>query len=150
MRSRYVEQTMSTSEHLIFETRLHWAMFWWVIFLIPFFPPYMQALMHHDSFAFQILVIVALIVIPSIIKYETSEFTVTNKRLVVKVGWLRRRTIELNMDKIESVVIDQGIFGRWLNYGTVVFTGIGATKEPFKKVAYPFELRAAVMDAMSK
>lgn len=81
-----------------------------------------------------------------LIEYKTSEFAVTNKRVIVKVGLLRRRTLELLLQKVETVGVDQPILGRLLGFGTIVVTGTGGTKEPFANIADPLEFRRQVQE----
>ncbi len=153
MRSKYVEQTMSSGESLIYEAKLHWIVFRWVaLVLFLFFIAIVSSPSSQEASSFIPLLLLILLLFgsPTWLTYKKSEFAVTNKRLVVKVGWISRRTLELNVDKIESASVDQGIMGRLFDYGTITFTGLGATKERFKKVANPFGLRAAVMEAMGK
>ena len=78
------------------------------------------------------------------IRQWSSEFAVTNKRVIIKVGFISRRTIEINMSKVESVEINQDILGRLLNYGTIVVIGTGGTKEPFALIDDPLAFRRAV------
>ena len=78
------------------------------------------------------------------IRQWSSEFAVTNKRVIIKVGFISRRTIEINMSKVESVEVNQDIFGRVLNYGTIVVIGTGGTKEPFALIHDPLPFRRAV------
>jgi len=80
----------------------------------------------------------------SYIRQRTSEFAVTDKRVIIKLGWLSRRTIEINMSRVESVQVDQDIFGRFLNYGTITVIGTGGTKEPFTLIDDPLAFRRAV------
>ena len=79
----------------------------------------------------------------------TSEFGLTDRRVLAKVGWLSRRSIELLLNKVESVGVTQGIGGRLFDYGTVVLTGTGGTREPFKTIASPFEFRKRVQAQIS-
>jgi len=73
-----------------------------------------------------------------------SEFAVTNRRVIIKMGFISRRTIEINMSKVESVEVNQDIFGRMFNYGTIVVIGTGGTKEPFALIDDPLAFRRAV------
>lgn len=81
--------------------------------------------------------------------YSTSEFAVTNKRVVIKVGWLNRRTVETMLSKVEGIGVDQSILGRLLNYGSIVVTGTGGTQERFKNISDPFEFRRQVQAQVS-
>jgi len=79
--------------------------------------------------------------------YATSEFAVTNKRIIIKVGFLKRRTLEMQVQKVETVAVNQGIGARILGYGDILVTGTGGTKEAFRHVSAPLRLRHAVQAA---
>ena len=81
------------------------------------------------------------------IKYKTTEFAITNKRIITKVGFISRNTVELNLNKVESLSINQSITGRLLDYGTVTVHGTGGVKVPLKYIAKPLELRKAFNEA---
>jgi uncharacterized membrane protein YdbT with pleckstrin-like domain len=83
------------------------------------------------------------------IHYLSSEFAITNKRLVIKVGLIQRETLEMVLSKVETIRVDQTIIGRLLNYGTIVVTGTGGTNEPFKSIANPLEFRRQVQTRTS-
>jgi Bacterial PH domain len=74
----------------------------------------------------------------------TTEIAVTNQRVILKRGLIRRDTIEINMPKVESVDIRQSIFGRLLGYGTVIVRGTGGSFNPLTYVSQPLPLRRAV------
>jgi uncharacterized membrane protein YdbT with pleckstrin-like domain len=74
----------------------------------------------------------------------TTEFAVTNKRVIAKSGFLRRNTIEILLSKVESVTVKQSILGRLLNFGTVKVTGTGGTRGTFKLVTAPLALRKVI------
>jgi len=71
----------------------------------------------------------------------TTEIAVTDRRVIYKTGLIRRETNEMNMDKVESVKVDQSILGRLLDYGDVTVLGTGAGFEPLRKIAAPISLR---------
>jgi uncharacterized membrane protein YdbT with pleckstrin-like domain len=71
----------------------------------------------------------------------TTEIAVTNRRIIYKRGFIRRYTVEMHMDKVESVDVDQSIFGRLFNYGDVIIHGTGVGLEPLANVDHPLELR---------
>ena len=77
------------------------------------------------------------------IHYASSEFAVTNKRVVIKVGFINRKTLEMVLTKVETIRVDQSILGRVLNYGTIVVTGTGGTNEPFSVDSKPAGVPAA-------
>jgi len=78
------------------------------------------------------------------ILYTSSEFAITNKRVLIKVGFIHRHTLEMLLAKVETVRVDQGLVARLLGYGTIVVTGTGGTNEPFTSIADPLEFRKQV------
>jgi uncharacterized membrane protein YdbT with pleckstrin-like domain len=76
---------------------------------------------------------------------NTTELVVTSKRVIYKTGLIRRKTIELNHVKVESMHVDQGIIGRLLDYGTLVINGTGGGKTPIPNVDSPLEFRRQAM-----
>lgn len=64
----------------------------------------------------------------SLVNYSASEFGVTNKRILAKVGWAKRRSLDMLLTKVEGIYVEQGILGKILGYGTVVVTGTGAPR----------------------
>jgi len=77
----------------------------------------------------------------------TTEIVVTEKRLIFKRGFISRNTMEMNIDKIESVIVDQSILGRMLNYGDVDVVGTGSSIEDLDTVAAPIALRRSIESA---
>jgi len=80
--------------------------------------------------------------------YRTTEIAITNKRIIVKFGFVSRRTIEINLPKIESLQVDQGMLGRVFNYGTIVVAGAGTPNLSIPGVADPLRFRKHFMEAM--
>jgi uncharacterized membrane protein YdbT with pleckstrin-like domain len=77
----------------------------------------------------------------------TIEIAVTDRRVIYKKGFINRRTVEMNMDKIESVDVEQQLFARLLNYGDITIHGTGEGKEPIREVDHPLEFRSHVTAA---
>ncbi len=74
----------------------------------------------------------------------TTEFGVTNRRVIAKSGFIRLHTAEILLSKIESIFVQQSIWGRLLNMGTVTIRGTGGTKESFKGIADPTVVRMRI------
>ena len=82
-----------------------------------------------------------LLLVPPLVAYRTTEFGVTNKRVIIKVGLVRSHSAEILLSKIEAITVDQDMWGNLLNFGTVGITGTGGTLERFEKIGNPFEFR---------
>ena len=74
----------------------------------------------------------------------TTEIDVTDRRVVYKRGFIRRHTVEMNMDKIESVDVDQSFWGRLLDYGDIIIRGTGVGIEPLHSIGAPLAFRNQV------
>jgi len=124
----YVESNLMKGETVLYRGRLHWIIFFWPVLLFFLIVPLIGAL----------------------IRNATSEFAVTSRRVIVKVGLITRTTLELNLSKVESIGVDQSLLGRMLNYGTIVVVGTGGTREPFADIADPMGFRRAVNEAAAE
>lgn len=74
-----------------------------------------------------------------------TEIVVTDKRIIYKRGFISRTTQEMNITKVETVDVVQGIWGRILGYGTVGVIGTGASLERIPYVASPLKMRNAII-----
>ena len=73
-----------------------------------------------------------------------TELAITDRRVIYKHGFLSRRTVEMNMAKVETVDVEQSILGRLLGFGTIRVRGTGQGIENLTQVAAPLELRNAI------
>ncbi len=117
----YVNNNLVRDERVEFETSYHWIIF------------------------FTLRGLFTLFIAPMIDRY-TDEFAITNKRVIIKTGLISRKTVEMNLSKIESVNVDQSIFGRLFGFGSIQIIGTGGTKEEFKNIASPLKFRKAFQE----
>lgn len=122
----YVESNLLPGEKVVYEGKASAAIYIAPILLIPLFG------------------IGLLFLMVAILYRQTTEMAVTNKRVVMKTGWLSLRTLELNPSKIETCLVKQGIFERMCGYGTVTVVGTGGTKESFHHVSDPMGFRRSL------
>ncbi len=121
---RYVNQNLLKGETVEYETKLHWKVF---VTLSGIF---------------------TLFIYPMILR-STSEFVITNKRVIIKKGWISRETFEMNLNKIETVNVDQSVWGRLFGFGTIVIIGTGGTKEVVDSIRRPLEFRKKFQEVSS-
>lgn len=101
---------------------------------------------YHWMHFFSLHGVLSLFIIPLIQQY-TTEFVVTNKRVVIKKGLIAIWTLEMNLQKIETVNVEQSILGRLLGYGSLTLIGTGGTRERFECIKDPLIFRKAFMEA---
>ena len=148
----YVKEHLLPGEQIVYETRLHWIMFMGPAILSPFILLFTLLFAIAGSPGIIVLWVLYMVIVGGWLyfKRKYSEFGITNKRVVIKTGILRRRSLELLLTKIEGVTVNQGIGGRMLNYGTIVISGVGGTKEPFHQIENPFEFRKRVHEQIGQ
>ncbi|HWG04941.1 MAG TPA: PH domain-containing protein [Beijerinckiaceae bacterium] len=148
----YVNSVLQPGEHLQARSTLHWLIYDRAIvtFLIAigcfiasrFVDPYGEYLLW---IAGLFAAITILFFIPAWLRRLSTEIAVTDRRIIYKRGLIQRHTIEINMDKVESVDVDQSILGRLFDYGTITVRGTGEGIEPLRNISTPIALRNAVM-----
>lgn len=143
----YIDSNLLAGETVVYRTRLHWILFIGpVLFTIVVLAPTTWLLVNGtwNTFAWIPPVVAVVILIPPFIRQQSSDFAVTNKRVMMKVGVFRTRSVELLLGKIEAIAVNQSFVGRILGYGDIVVTGSGGTKEMFSHIQGPLEFRRAV------
>jgi uncharacterized membrane protein YdbT with pleckstrin-like domain len=64
--------------------------------------------------------------------------------VIYKTGIISRKSEEMKLTSIETVEIDQGIFGRILGYGNIKVSGQGASDVVFRVVKDPMAVKRAI------
>ena len=82
--------------------------------------------------------------VPAWFRRFSTEIVVTDRRIILKRGWIRRHTVEMNMQKVESVDVDQTLLGRLFNYGNITIRGTGSIFETLANIDAPLKLRTTV------
>jgi len=88
--------------------------------------------------------------IAAYIRYKTTELAITSKRVIAKFGFISRSTVELNINKVESLQVDQSVMGRLFNFGTLIISGAGNPQAPIPGISSPMEFRRAFMEAQEQ
>ena len=150
---RYIDEILQPGERLLYSTNAHWifylpAILAWIVVAILLV---LSRATTTDSI--NLLCLAAAAVIGVVALYWTvrawfhrwtTETDVTNLRVVHKTGFIKRRTFEMSLDKVESVDVNQSILGRILNYGDVTILGVGEGKETISTIASPLAFRSYI------
>jgi uncharacterized membrane protein YdbT with pleckstrin-like domain len=147
---RYIDDILKPGEKVLYSTNAHW------IFYLPAIAAWIVALLlfvlsrQTTTESIVLLCLAASAVVAIVALYWTlrawfhrwtTETDVTNMRVVHKTGFIKRRTFEMSLDKVESVDVNQSIAGRILNYGDVTVRGVGEGAETIETIAAPLEFR---------
>jgi len=151
----YTAATLQADERPLHKTTLHWMvlvvpMFVALFTLLVIGPIGMIAAWKDHSWVWLLLVIPVAIVASAVLGVKTSELVITDRRVLIKVGFIQRQTFEMFISKIESVAVTQGVIGRFFNYGTVEIRGTGGSAESFATIAAPLQFRDAIQLVQSQ
>jgi uncharacterized membrane protein YdbT with pleckstrin-like domain len=150
---RYIDEILQPGEKVLYSTNAHW------IFYLPAIGAWIVAialliLSRATTVDGLILLCLAASAVAAIAALFwtfrawfhrlTTETDVTNLRVVHKTGFIKRRTFEMALDKVESVDVNQSILGRILNYGDVTIQGVGEGRETIKTIGAPLQFRSHI------
>jgi uncharacterized membrane protein YdbT with pleckstrin-like domain len=162
----YIDRNLVPGEKVVYQTRLHWiVMFWHIVVSIvlleipalvllfyafhhPELDPQTSRLMEGGGIA--LILISGIIMSIGAVKRNATEMAVTNRRVVVKTGIASRKTIEMLLNKIESIEVNETGMGRVLGYGSITLIGTGGTSEPFHLMANPLQFRNQVQQQIER
>ena len=137
----YIEANLLPGETVVQRARLHWIVF---LKAIAVAVVGLAVLVIQPLVGGIIVGIGLLMALPPWLERTTSEFGVTSKRVIIKVGLVQRRTLELLIRQVEAISVDQSLAGRIFNFGTITLTGTGGVRETFHNIANPLEFRRSI------
>jgi uncharacterized membrane protein YdbT with pleckstrin-like domain len=162
----YVESNLVPGESVIYETRLHWIVMLGhvavgcLLLVLPGALLFYYSQSHSgiaasnlylmEGGAVALLLAGIIVILVGTVRRNATEMAVTNRRVVIKTGLASRKTIEMMLNKVESIEVSETAFGRMLGYGTIAVIGTGGTLEPFHNIARPLEFRSQVQQQVEK
>ena len=146
----YVERVLQPGEQVRHVSSIHWILYWpgvlvALVAVAAFWFSTTRPLTNFWLYSGYALALGAIVLLAQEwYQWWITEIAVTNRRVIYKKGWIRRHTNEMNMDKVESVQVDQSILGRMFDYGNVKILGTGEGFKTLRTIASPVELRNSV------
>jgi uncharacterized membrane protein YdbT with pleckstrin-like domain len=131
----YIDDSLIPGEQVIHRARVAWWSQFWLVLLG----------------LLTLVVAVGLVFLAMAwVRVRSTELAITNRRVIAKFGFIRRSTVEINLDKVEALRVEQGLMGRFLNYGTIFISGAGTSVAPIPDIADPLVFRRKFMEATSR
>jgi uncharacterized membrane protein YdbT with pleckstrin-like domain len=144
----YIDDHLLEDEHIVHRTHPHWIMFGGPLALAisgVLLGIALQVMQRDYWYVGAAVVALALLLaVGPWLRYISSEFAVTDKRVLARLGLIRRHSLETLLSKIEAIGVEQDLTGRLLNYSTIVLTGTGGTRETITRIPAPLEFRRQV------
>jgi membrane protein YdbS with pleckstrin-like domain len=129
----YIQQSLTKGEQVVLQARISW---WSQLPLL--------------IFGFLLLPVMGLgllLWLIAVARYFTTEMAITNKRVIAKFGFISRRTVEINLQRIESIQVHQGLLGRLFNYGSIIVSGAGNPQAPIPGISDPLGFRRSFSES---
>jgi uncharacterized membrane protein YdbT with pleckstrin-like domain len=145
----YAERVLQPGETIAYRAKLHWIIYLTglVFLLIAAVAGGFAAAIHDHTVRIGLAVaaVIAFLIalfhlLGAWVRAVSTEIIVTNRRVIYKTGFISRNTVEMNLDKVESVLVRQSLVGRTLNFGSVIVRGVGAGLEPVASISDPLSL----------
>jgi uncharacterized membrane protein YdbT with pleckstrin-like domain len=150
---RYIDEILQPGEKVLYSTNAHWMFYLpaigaWLVAAILLVVSGMVLVPVLTLFCWAAAAVIAILALYLTAKgwfhRWTTETDVTNMRVVHKSGFIKRRTFEMALDKVESVDVNQSILGRLMNYGDVTINGVGEGRETIATIASPLAFRNSI------
>ena len=149
---KYVRRVLQPGESVIYATRLHSVIFvpailWFIAALVLLVVALTQRgdlRIGGEALATFAAIFGLWVGVPALIRRQSTELAVTDRRVIYKSGIVARHTLEMNRSKVESVDVDQSLLGRFLDFGTIVVRGTGGSLEPIRMISDPLSFRSHI------
>lgn len=148
----YIDRNLLPDEQIILRTKKHLIIFFypmvWLILSV-FSTIYMKNNYILVNVIWAPWVVGGIFWAAVALEYFSSDFAVTNKRIMMREGFFYRHANEMRLSTISQVNVDQSPLGQLLGYGIVTIQAFGAI-DSFSVIANPFGFQRAAQLEMDK
>ena len=122
----YVDDNLMPGEQVTHRTRLHWTVF------------------------VSLKALLTLLLAPLVAR-ATSEFAVTNRRVIQISGVLSKDVVDSSLEKVNDVKMSQSFLGRMFGFGDIeILTASELGVNLFHQIADPVEFKTAMLNAKER
>lgn len=134
--------------NIVYQARLHWILFSGPVALFVFatFIGLRFPLFYDPSFIVMIFAVIWGLMVWS--TYRFSSLTIKKKQIILRTGLLVRNTLDISLNKIESIDIRQSVLGSILQYGSIVITGTGGSRQMVHYLSKPLTCRRYIEELL--
>ncbi len=143
----YIEDNLSAGEKIVYRANVSVAVliitgvfFAFIIWLSSKVSPFMVTIM---------TLLTIIIILRVLVAMFTTEIALTDRRIIGKRGVLQHHSLEILLNKVESISVKRTLMGMMFGFGTVTITGSGGTRESFPSIDKPNEFRKRVNDQLA-
>lgn len=143
-----IPESLNSENNIVYQGHLHLILFLWPVALLCVtayvaiaFPQF-----HVPSYILGLCSLLWLVVTG--LTYLSSYLIIKNKQVILCTGILMRQTIDIPLSKIECIDIRQSIMGSFLDYGSLVITGTGGSRQVIDYLSKPLTCRRYIEQLM--
>ena len=78
--------------------------------------------------------------------YLTSDFIITNQRIIMREGFFFRHSTETRLAAVAEIKVDQSLLGRFMNFGNITVNSFGGGAEIFADINSPYAFQRKVSE----
>jgi uncharacterized membrane protein YdbT with pleckstrin-like domain len=145
----YVDRLMGNNERIIFLTRQHWLVLLWTALqdIVLIFIFFVAAALLSNPLPIILVVFPIVHFVFRYLNWHNEQFIITNRRVMEVRGVINKRVSDSSLEKVNDVVLEQSILGRFLNYGMVeIITGSDIGVNIFRYMAQPVRFKTEMLN----
>lgn len=142
----YIDGKLGDGEQVVFRTKLHAAVLVFPILALAI----TVAVFGFGGIGLLVTLLVTCWLAVELANHGISEFGVTNKRVLMKRGYLPRKLVERPLEQVEEVQVTQSALAQKIGYGTVVVRGTDGSRTAFSSLNYPMAFRDRVQKELGR
>ena len=147
----YVDSLLARNERIVLVTRQHWSalivpvLIDSVLFILISAVALSQSGLVRALGVLVVLPVAHLVI--RLLNWLNDQYIVTTRRVLEIHGVINKRVSDSSLEKVNDVVLEQSILGRFLNYGTVaIITGSDIGVNYLKNIAHPVRFKIEMLN----
>ena len=125
---------LNESEEIVLDLRPHWAkLFFPVVWVVVAIVATGASVALPDRYEFVTFVLLAALAVAVVlllaryVRWTTTNFVVTNERLIHREGIIAKKGIEIPLDRVQTIRFSQTVFERMIGAGDLLIESAGET-----------------------
>ena len=142
----YIDEKLMEGEQVVYRTKLHPAVIIFPVLIVGF----ALVVLLPTVFGPYVALLPAAWLAVELASHGVSEFGVTNKRVLMKRGYLPKRILDTPLEKVEGIQATQSALGKKIGYGTMIVRGTDGSSSSFSALKHPLEFRDKVQEQIDR
>lgn len=151
----YIEENLLPNEQIVYKAKAHPAavMISKSLTILMIFAPIFLFYAGELAFAALALIIcvpIAWAGLSDAITRTTMQLGVTDQRVIMRAGFLQKKSFEIPLSKVEGISVEQGLLDRIVGAGYITIIGVGGSHNFTPPIDNPKQFRMIVQEQIQK